>query len=68
MDERTQALLRIFTAAQALERGEENPVEVAQNIQHMVMRGLGIHRTAEWTHERNRALATMIEPLSPAIR
>ena len=51
---RGDALRRILSAAQALERGEANPREVAQEIQKMCDNGLlGIVRW-DWTWEPNK--------------
>lgn len=44
------ALLRIYSVAEGLETGEENPVEAAQDIQRMALNGLHNMEVFRWSH------------------
>ena len=54
------ALLRIFAAARALERGEESPREVAHDIQRMAMLGLQNLNNTPWPWEEHQGMQDII--------
>lgn len=51
----TDALKRIYAAAEGILQGEENPQEAAQDIQRMVMNGLQAREIWPWSHKRHPA-------------